>query len=67
MIKLHSRTHLPYKIMGQVIDHYVNSGDEGETHYNGKIDNVRFEYKHKIYNAQIRYGEKDVDWYFFEE
>ena len=67
MIKIHSKTDLPYRIIGQVIDHYVNTGDDGETHYAGKIDHVRFEYKNKGYSAQLKYGTRDVDWYFFEE
>jgi len=67
MIKLHNKTNLSYKIMGQVIDHYVNSGDEGETHYPGKIDRIKFEYQNKNYSAQVKYSERDVDWYFFDD
>lgn len=63
MIKLHNKTDLSYKTIGQVIDHYVDDSNL-ETHYPGKEDCFDFVYKKIKYNCKIVYSLKDVDWYF---
>lgn len=65
MIKIHNKTHLSYKTIGQVIDHYINKSEE-TTLYVGKIDRVVFTYKENKYEATVKYGERDVSWSFYE-
>lgn len=65
MIKINNKTNLPYKVLGQVIDHYVNNGKE-DTLYVGKIDSINFKYNDKDYHADVCYGERSVAWYFEE-
>ena len=64
MLKIQNKAKLPYKIIGQVIDHYMNNGKE-ETFYVGKKDIIKFEYKNKGYEADIEYTENSVYWSFF--
>ena len=64
MVKIYNRAKLPYDIIGKIIDHYIKSGDDGETLYIGKQDIVRFEYKNKKYEAYIEYREGYVYWLF---
>lgn len=65
MIKIHNKTDLSYKTIGQVMDHYINNSKE-TTLYNGKVDRVVFEYKSNGYEAIVKYGERDVSWSFYK-
>lgn len=65
MMKIHNKSNLPYKIIGEVID-FIGSLPE-DTMYEGKIDISSFVWKDKEYNVQIRYLKRDVEWIFTEK
>lgn len=65
MIKIHNKTDLSYKTIGQVIDKYIHDGVE-ETLYPGKVDSFDFIYKSRRYHVEITYTERDVDWRFID-
>lgn len=56
---------LPYKIIGQVIDEYIEDNLE-DTLYFGKIEYLEFKYKEEVYKVQIRYLKSYVEWRFYE-
>lgn len=57
---------LPYKVIGQIIDEYVERNYE-DTCYVGKIEYFEVEYKKNIYKVQIRYLKSYVEWRFYEK
>ena len=54
---------LPYKVIGQVIDDYMDMG-AGNTCYYGKIDDFIIDYKDKLYKVLVRYLKSYVEWRF---
>jgi len=64
-LKIINEPCLPYKIIGQVIDDYINNNYE-DTCYVGKIEFMRIGYKDKIYDVYIRYLKSYVEWRFKE-
>lgn len=54
---------LPYKVIGQVIDEYIDMNYE-DTCYVGKIEYFKIEYKKEKYKVQIRYLKTFVEWIF---
>lgn len=54
---------LPYKIIGQVIDEYIDRNYE-DTCYVGNIEHFEIEYKKEKYKVQIRYLKTFVEWRF---
>lgn len=56
---------LPYKVIGQVIDEYIENNYE-DTCYYGKIEYFEIQYKDKKYKVQIRYLKSYVEWRFYE-
>ena len=63
MIKIINDPCLPYKIMGQIMDEYIENG-YGDTVYVGKIEYFEFLYKNNKYKCQIRYMKTGVEWRF---
>ena len=56
---------LPYKIIGEIIDNYIDDVYE-ETCYVGLIDCFEFMYKGNNYKCQVRYLKKDVEFKFVD-
>lgn len=54
---------LPYKVIGQVIDEYIENNYE-DTCYVGKIEYFEILYKDEKYKVQIRYLKSYVEWRF---
>lgn len=54
---------LPYKVIGQVIDDYIENNYE-DTCYVGKIEYFVIKYKEQKYKVQIRYLKSYVEWRF---
>lgn len=54
---------LPYRVIGQVIDEYIDKNYE-DTCYVGKIEYFEIEYKKEKYKVQIRYLKTFVEWRF---
>ena len=54
---------LPYKVIGQVIDDYIER-NYADTCYYGKIEYFTIDYKDKLYKVQIRYLKSYVEWRF---
>ena len=65
-MKIINGTCLPYKIIGQVIDEYININYE-VTCYVGKIEYLEFKYKKEVYKVQIRHLKRYVEWRFDEK
>lgn len=57
---------LPYKVIGQVIDDYIEKSYD-DTCYYGKIEYFEFMYREEIYKCQIRYLKSYVEWRFYEK
>ena len=53
---------LPYGIIGKVIDDYLNEYED--TYYIGKLETIIIDYKNSIYNVQIRYLKRYVEFRF---
>lgn len=56
---------LPYEVIGQIMDKYINDSYE-DTCYYGKIDAFSFSYNKKIYEMQVRYLKSYVEWRVYE-
>lgn len=54
---------LPYKIIGQIIDEYIEKS-YADTCYFGKVEYFKVEYKGEKYKAQIRYLKSYTEWRF---
>lgn len=65
MIKIINEPCLPYKIIGKIMDDYIDNGYE-DTVYVGKIEYFEFVYKDQRYKCQIRYMKTGVEWRFME-
>lgn len=65
-MKIINEAGLPYKVIGQVIDDYMDMG-AGNTCYYGKVDYFKIKYKDKLYKVQIRYLKSFTEWKFYEE
>ena len=59
-MKITNISKLPYAVVGQAIDKYINDG-YGDTHYAGKIDAFKFIYKNKTYKTTVRYLKRYVE------
>ena len=64
-MKIINDASLPYKIIGGIIDYYINNNYE-DTCYYGKIEYFNFMYKGNKYRCQIRYLNRYVEWRFYE-
>lgn len=64
-MKIINDAHLPFEVIGQIIDKYINDS-YGDTLYYGKIDYFKMKYKGQIYKVQVRYLKKYVEWRFYE-
>lgn len=65
-MKIINEAGLPYKVIGQVIDDYIEK-NYGDTCYYGKIEYFEIEYKRKRYKVQIRYLKSFTEWRFYEK
>ena len=54
---------LPYKIIGQIIDEYIEKSYV-DTCYFGKVEYFKIEYKSERYKVQIRYLKSYTEWRF---
>ena len=64
-MKIVNDVHLPFEVIGQIIDKYITDS-YGDTLYYGKIDYFKMKYKGQIYKVQIRYLKRYVEWRFYE-
>lgn len=64
-MKIINDAHLPFEVIGQIIDKYINDS-YGDTLYYGKIDYFKMKYKGQIYKVQVRYLKRYVEWRFYE-
>ena len=64
-MKIENSPCLPYKIIGQIIDDYIEK-NYADTCYVGKIEYFEFMYKGNKYKCQIRYLKSYVEWRFYE-
>lgn len=62
-MKIVNKANLPYKVIGQVIDEYIERNYE-DTCYVGKIEYFEFICQGKKYKVQIRYLKTFVEWRF---
>lgn len=53
---------LPYGIIGKIIDDYLNEYED--TYYVGKLETIIIDYKNSVYNVQIRYLKRYVEFIF---
>lgn len=65
-MKIINESCLPYKVIGQVIDDYIEK-NYVDTCYYGKIDYFEFMYREEIYKVQIRYLKSYTEWRFYEK
>ena len=65
-MKIINKTNLPYKVIGQVIDDYINKS-YGDTFYVGKIEYFEFLYKENKYKCEVAYLKSCVRWCFCEK
>ena len=65
MTKIKNKCKLPYKIIGSIMDDYINQSPE-DTLYEGKIDIFDFVWRSTKYHVQIRYMKRDIEWRFTE-
>ena len=56
---------LPYQFIGMVIDDYLNDYEE-DTIYVGKLEILVIDYKDILYNVQIRYLKRYIEFRFEE-
>ncbi len=59
-MKIINEARLPYEVIGQIIDKYINENIE-DTLYYYKIEYFNFRYNKKIYKMQVRYLKKYVE------
>lgn len=64
-IKIINKTNLPYKVIGQVIDDYINDGRQITIYY-GKTELFTIDYKDILYRVQVRYLKRYVEWRFIK-
>ena len=64
-MKIINKPCLPYKVIGEIIDKYINDGYE-DTCYVGKIEYFEFLYKGEKYKCEITYLKSCVRWIFDE-
>ena len=59
-----NKAKLPYGVIGKLIDNYIN--DYEDTIYVGKIEIIVIDFKGRLYNVQIRYLKRYVEFRFEE-
>jgi len=64
-VKIINEAKLPYKVIGQVIDDYLND-DRQTTIYYGKTELFTIDYKDILYRVQVRYLKRYIEYYFRE-
>lgn len=64
-IKIINETSLPFKVIGQVIDDYINDGRQITIYY-GKTELFTIDYKDILYRVQVRYLKRYVEWRFIK-
>lgn len=64
-IKIINETKLPYKVIGQVIDDYINDGRQITIYY-GMIELFAIDYKDILYRVQVRYLKRYIEWRFMK-
>ena len=60
-MRIINKPNLPYEVIGQIMDKYVNDTYE-DTCYYGKIETFDFSYNKKIYHMRVRYLKTFVEW-----
>ena len=55
-LNINNKTDIPLKKITEVYEKYCESGDEGETYYEGKKDYVVFKYDKREYKMEIIYN-----------
>lgn len=64
-MKIINEVNLPYKVIGQVIDDYINDGRQITIYY-GKTELFTIDYKDILYRVQVRYLKRYVEWRFIK-
>lgn len=59
-----NKAKLPYGVIGKLIDDYIN--DYEDTIYVGKIEIMVIDFRGRLYNVQIRYLKRYVEFRFEE-
>ena len=60
-----NKAKLPYGIIGKIIDDYINDYED-TTFYVGKLEILVIDYKDILYNVQIRYLKRYIEFSFNE-
>ena len=60
-----NKAKLPYGIIGKIIDDYINDYED-TTFYVGKLEILVIDYKDILYNVQIRYLKRYIEFRFDE-
>ena len=60
-----NKAKLPYGIIGKIIDDYINDYED-TTFYVGKLEILVIDYKDTLYNVQIRYLKRYIEFRFEE-
>ena len=64
-VKIINEAKLPYKVIGQVIDDYLNDFRQITIYY-GKTELFTIDYKDILYRVQVRYLKRYIEYYFRE-
>lgn len=64
-MKIINEVNLPYKVIGQVIDDYINDGRQITIYY-GKTELFTIDYKDILYRVQVRYLKRYIEWRFIK-
>lgn len=64
-VRIINEAKLPYKVIGQVIDNYLNDFRQTTIYY-GKTELFTIDYKDILYRVQVRYLKRYIEYYFRE-
>ena len=65
-ISIKNNTDLSIELIAKVIDHYMDTGDPGETFYFGKIDSITFKMYERKFKCTVLYLKREIQ-YIIEE
>lgn len=65
-ISIKNNTDLSIELIAKVIDHYMDTGDPGETLYFGKVDSITFEIYERKFKCTVLYLKREIQ-YIIEE
>jgi len=65
-ISIKNNTDLSIELVAKVIDHYMDTGDPGETFYFGKVDSITFDVYERKFKCTVLYLKREIQ-YIIEE